>query len=658
MSTQYALQDGVVQRSLLDRLRPPSVVRLINSRVVLLASWTLSGALFGLALAIIFQWSLPAAILVAGIAGVLSWLGRGVANLVLAFIAILVVIALAFQGTRLLFPSESWSWSWAGPCALAGVILLLLLVRRLEPRPGSWRTGALVELIAAAVSLFLALKFAADVSSSGSKGAALFLFGSEDNDAWINLVGNLQNAHGMTQLTGSSMMGSFGTVVATYLAGVRAASSGVLPSELPMSLSPRVVLSAYGLLVATAPIVAALVVRRTFRVRHMLVTLLVWGCVTALVISSCIVLMAYGSLSAALAIVLMLPAAYLVSITPRLQNRNAHVAWLASALLLFGAGAAWVPLLPLAGAAIAASCLPVLGFAIRGSRRSIPIAAILLLVAIAMELALLQQYRNVVGSIGGRSTLFAAGGATPAVTEATQALILLFLFTIVWLPSSRVPVSGSASRKGFTTPLLWLVGYVVAVLLANAWSTGTAAAYGPTKLQFILAVVFVPLALIEVVSRLEIGRRQLKPAVILVLTVLAASTVQGGLIYDAATHHWPTAASKTLWLDAVVRRVDLGRRVLCLQVNQVKPNPNTLDSYTCSRFASSVQGKDDHAALTWRFVEIGRLPVSDAISEVKKAKDKPWLIVTIGPFDQLHNPYTWWAPIVRLPGLKFVPASE
>jgi hypothetical protein len=112
-----------------------------------------------------------------------------------------------------------------------------------------------------------------------------------------------------------------------------------------------------------------------------------------------------------------------------------------------------------------------------------------------------------------------------------------------------------------------------------------------------------------------------------------------------------------VWFDTVEREVSLGRRVLCLQVYQAAPDPNDLDPYDCSRFASSAQGKDDSAALTWRFVQLGRQPVSDAVSEVENAKDKPWLIVVIGPMEQLHNPKAWWAPIVKLPGLKFVPVS-
>jgi hypothetical protein len=636
-------------------LESPSVVRLINCRFVLPATWVISGALFGLAVATVLRSSILAAILAAGIAGALSWLGRGVANLVLTCIAMLVLIAIAFQAAHYLSPGEGWSFSWLGPCALVGVILLLFFVRRLAPQHGSWRVGALVELIAAVVSLLLALKFAADISPTGSKGAALFL-GSEDNDAWFNLVAILRDTHGVAEITGSSI-GAFGPVVPAFLAAVSAASSGVLPAALPLSLSPQVVLSSYGLLFIAAPVIAALLVRCTLHRRRVSVTLLVWGCATVLVISSCIVLIGYASLSAALALLFMLPAAYLVSVRPRLQDGTTQVAWLASMLLLFGAGAAWIPLVPLVGAAIAACCLPVLGFAIRGFPRTIPAAAVLCLAALVMELELLQQYRYVVAPIGGGKTLFTAGGATPAVTGATQVLILAFLFAFVWLSSSRTRLNSSSLRNGFVTPFAWLVGYVVVVLLVNAWELGTAPGYGPTKLQFVLAGACVPIAVIEVVSRLEIGRRQLNSVMVLVVAVLWTSTIQGGPIYEAETLHWPTASAKTVWFDAVEREVSLGPRVLCLQVDQAAPDPNDLDPYDCSRFASSVQGKDDGVALTWRFVQLARIPVSEAVSEVKNAKDKPWIIVVIGPMEQLHNPKAWWAPIAKLPGLKFVPAS-
>jgi len=305
----------------------------------------------------------------------------------------------------------------------------------------------------------------------------------------------------------------------------------------------------------------------------------------------------------------------------------------------------------------------VLGFAIRGCWRTIPAAAVLCLAAIVMELELLQQYRDVVPNIGS-TNLFVSTGGTPAVTGATQALILVLLFVIVWFSSSRTHLNSSASESGFVTSLSWLVGYVVVVLLANAWLIGTAPGYGSTKLQFVLAGVWVPLAVIEVVSRLDIGRRLLNSAMIIVLAVLWASTIQVGPIYDAATRHWPTASAKTVWFDTVVREADLGSRVLCLPVlNQAPPDPNTLDPlssldpYNCSRFASSLQGKDDSTAFTWRFVLLGRGPVSASVSAVKNAKDKPWRIVVIGPMDQLHKPKAWWAPIASLPGLKFVPAS-
>jgi len=564
---------------------------------------------------------------------------------VLVCIVMLISIASVFQAVHYVFSDASWGLSWLGPVAFAGVILLLLLGRRLRLLPGSGRVGALIELIATVASLLIALRFVMRVSPGGDSHAALFLMGAEDNDAWLNLVGIMRSGSGTAELTGTSI-GAFGPVIPTYLACVRAASSGFLHAAPPLSSSPKVVLSAYGLSIAAVPIVVALLVRRMLHLRHPIATLIVWGSATALVVSYCVIVTSYGSLSVSLAVLLMLTAAYLVAVRPRLRAGRTQVVWLTSTLLLFGAGSAWIPLTPLAGAAIAASCIPVLSFAIKGRRRVIP-ATVLCLAALVMVLELWQQYRYAVG--GGLTALFEAGGATPAVTEATLALILLLLFAIVGLASSRTHF---ASKSGFLTPLAWLVGYVLVVLLLTARATGAAPGYGPTKLQFVLAGVFVPLAVIEVVSRLEIGRRQLNVIAIIVVAVLWAGTVQSGPLYDAVTRHWPNPSAKPVWLDTVQREAKLGRRVLCMSIEHP-----SLDSYLCNRFISSLQGKEDGPGQVWLAVSLEHLPVTDVVSQIENAKDKPWRIVVIDQIGQIHNPTAWWAPITKLPGLEFVPVS-
>jgi len=645
LSTRLNRSHDALQRFYWDRLKPLPIFKSIDGSVFVPSSWVIAGALFGLASALILQWSAPEAVLAAAAAGALSWLARGIANLVLVCIVMLISIASVFQAVHYVFSSASWSLSWLGPVAFAGVILLLLLGRRLRLLPGSGRVGALIELIATVASLLVALRFVTRVSPAGGDHAALFLIGAEDNDAWINLAGLLRGSGGATALTGSSM-GVLGSVVSTYLAFVRAASGGFLHTTVPLSSSPKVVLSAYGLTIATVPVVVAVLVRRMIRLRHPIGTLIVWGSATALVASYCVIVTSYGSLSVSLAVLLVLIAAYLVAVRPRLRTGRTQVVWLTSLLLLFGAGSAWIPLTPLAGAAIAASCIPVLGFAIKGRRRVIP-AAVLCLAALVMVLELWQQYRYAAG--GGLTALFEAGGATPAVTEATLALILLLLFAIVGLASSRTHF---ASRSGFLTPLAWLVGYVLVVLLLTARATGAAPGYGPTKLQFVLAGVFVPLALIEVVSRLEIGRRQLNVIAIIAVVVLWAGTVQSGPIYDAITRHWPNASAKPVWLDTVQREAKLGRRVLCLSA--IHPS---LDSYLCNRFVLSLQAKYDGPSSVWLGVSLDHLPVSDVVSQVKGATGKPWRIVVIDQIEQIDNPKVWWAPIVKLPGLEFVPVS-
>jgi hypothetical protein len=647
LSAQFDRSYDALQHFLWDRLKPLPVFRSIDCRVVVRLSWVASGALFGLASALILQWSPPEMVLAAAVAGALSWLARGVANLVLTGVVMLISIASVFQAVHYVFSGANWSLSWLGPLAFTGVILLLLLGRRLRLLRGSGRVGALIELIAAATSLLIAVRFVMRVSPGGSGHAALFLIGAEDNGAWLNLVGILRSGSGTTQLTGPAM-GVLGPVVPTFLAFVRSASGGLLHTTLPLSSGPKVVVSAYGLSIATVPIIVALPVRRMLHLRRPVTTLLVWGSATALVVSYCIIATTYGSLSVSFALSLMLTAAFLVMARPRLRNRPAQVAWLASVLLIFGAGSAWIPLAPLAGAAIAASCIPVLRFAIESRRRMIP-AALLCLAALALVLELWRQYRYV---NGGFTTLSQAPGATPAVTTATQALILLLLFGIVGLSSTRARSSRLAAKNGFQATLLWLVGYVLVVLLITARTTGVAPGYGSTKLQFVLAGVFVPLAVFEIVSRLEIERQQFNVIAIVVVTVLWVSTIQSGPIYDAVTRHWPTAAAKPVWLDTVQREAKLGKRVLCMSIERP-----SIDSYLCNRFASSLQGMEDGPGQVWLGVSLEHLPVSDVAPQLENAKDKPWRIVILDQIDQIHNPSAWWAPITKLPGLEFVPVS-
>ena len=658
MSVDDDVQDDIAQRPHPVRRRLPSVVGPVNGDNYLDLSWAVSGALFGVALASVVHWSVPATVLAVAMAGALSWMARGIANLVLACIAVLVVTAAAFRAFHALFPGVGWSLSWLGPCALVGLVLLLLLGRRVRPQLLVSNQGAAVELGAAVVSILLAALFGARVSPAGTQGALRFLLVSEDNAAWIDIVSNQHTVHGVTTLFGSgSSIGIFGPVVATYLAGVRSAVSGVLPRTLPLSSSSEVVLSAYGVLIVCVPVIAALVVRVLEGLRRLTVTLLVWACVIVVLASGCMLLMNNAFLSAELALLLVLPPAYLLAVRPRLADRTSQVIWLAVALLLFGAGSAWVPVLPLAGAAIAACCVPVIGFAIRGGRRSAGTVVVLLAAACVLELELLQQYRIAAASIGGGDGLLSASGGTPVVTAETEALIVFLLLSFTWLSSSEVRPRRSAAESGYVTVLGCLLGYFVAVLLAGAWVTKAAPAYGPTKLEFVLSFVWVSLALIEFVSRLDVGRRLLRLTAYTVLAVVVAGSVQEGPIYEATASHWPVpAAVKPAWYDTVQREIGSGRRVLCLSTDESR-GAYQIDAYDCSRFVASLQGKEDHVALNWRFVLLGRRPVSDAIADIKHGKDKPWTVIVTGPMAGLHIPTAWWAPIVRLPGLKFVPQS-
>jgi len=102
----------------------------------------------------------------------------------------------------------------------------------------------------------------------------------------------------------------------------------------------------------------------------------------------------------------------------------------------------------------------------------------------------------------------------------------------------------------------------------------------------------------------------------------------------------------------VQREAKLGRRVLCLSA--IHPS---LDSYLCNRFVLSLQAKYDGPSSVWLGVSLDHLPVSDVVSQVKGATGKPWRIVVIDQIEQIDNPKVWWAPIVKLPGLEFVPVS-
>jgi hypothetical protein len=628
------------------------VARSIDRPIVISASWAVSGAVFGLSAAIILQWSALTLPLAAVVAGALSWLARGVGNLVIAAVATIVAIAAAYQATHYVFPNETWSFSWLGPCALAALVLMLLLVRRLGVRPAFARSVALVEFVAALAALLIAIRVAMRVSGAGSNSAGLFLLSSEDNDAWINQIAAMHNAHGVAELNGS-MLGPAGPVIAAYLAGASAATRGIFPTTLPFSATAQAAFSSYCLLVAAAPIVVALIVRR---VRNLLPAVLAWAGITVVVLASLAIWASYGSLSAAAAILGSLIAAYVISSRPRLEDSKAAVAWLLCVLLIFGVGASWIGLIPLAGAAIAACCLPLLGFAVRDLRRKLPLAALLSGFALVLDLELLQQYHNVTGPIGGKTPLFTAGGATPGPAVAVQAMIIALLVAIAVLASIRTPPDGLVSGRGYLSSLGWLAALTIVILVETARLV-PGSVYAPTKLQFVVTTIMLALATAEIVARLELGNRQAHIAAGIAMAVIWAGTIQGGLIYDAATRHWPFPQGRPVWYDTVQREVTSGHPVFCLPVGESAPDPNNLDPWDCTRLAASLQGIFGGPSWPWGNVILGHMPVSAAIDAVKSAKDKPWRIVVLGPIDQVHNPKGWWAPITKLPGLQFVPAS-
>jgi hypothetical protein len=164
---------------------------------------------------------------------------------------------------------------------------------------------------------------------------------------------------------------------------------------------------------------------------------------------------------------------------------------------------------------------------------------------------------------------------------------------------SRGSARRSTTENGYVNVLGWLLGYFVVVLLTGAWVTKAAPAYGPTKLEFARSFVWVSLAVVEFVSKLDVGRRLFRLTVFTVLAVVTASSVQGGPIYEATASHWPVAAVKPAWYDTVEREIDSGRRVLCLSTDESR-GVYQIDAYNRSRFIASLQGKEDDVALNWR----------------------------------------------------------
>lgn len=622
--------------------------------IALAAVWSLSGALVGAAVASLFQWSIPFVLVAVVVTGWFSWLGEGIGRLTLACMVVMSLVAFALVTAGFVSSDQTWSMWWLEPCAILAVLLILLIVRRNYGRASEYATlpAAVLEIMASGASLALALVFGDRVFPLGNSGSIRFLISSEDNAAWVNTVAHLPSAHAVTALAAGAQ-GGFGPLAITYLAFVREAVNGPVPALMSSNSAAHVVLIALALLIIAVPITTLLLAQRMLLLRQPSHTMLVWAGITVLLVSLCVVLSSSGFLTASLSLVMLLALAHLAT-TSAIRDKSIHAkfSWFAVAALIFGTGSAWVPLVPLAGAAIALWLIHLL---VHSGNCSLSKVIRLLLFGIptaVVELDLIHQYRSVVNPIGGAAQLIKAVGGTPATTTAVEVLTLV-LFGVGLILNRTSGLQGGSRSPKLTTPVALGLLYLAIVLIAEAWVSGTPQ-YGPTKLAFVLFGAFLILTAVEVFANLDIRKADLRLTAGLLVGILLAATIQQGPIYLAAATHWPTPVAKPKWLTAVEHATSSDERVLCLQTQDAVGSLAELEAYLCSRWASSLQGKDDLAALTWRSVLLGRQPVSAAIRAFRAARDRPWRILVFGPKGSLRNPSGWWAPITKLHRIDFV----
>lgn len=617
-------------------------------------AWVLAGMLLGAAVSLVFRWSvLELAVTVVAV-GALSWLGKGLSTVLLATTVTLAGLAGVYRTTMIVFPHQSWSMRWLAPLSVVLVVLAVLLARRLEVAAwqGSRLAAGLVDLASGSGALVVS---AVCYHRMASNLAAAILVTSEDNDAWLNTIGTLHDAHGVTAAT-ATQVPQFGPVIGLFLSYIRSATGGLLPVKVLASDTATAVVAAHMLLAVTCPVVAGLLARRTLRHGRPVLSLLTWVVTAAVLDAYALTMPIYGFLSATLAVLLVLTAAYLVpSRRTDFGQPRQTVGWLAAAALIYAAGSSWVPLVPLAGLALfvwyAGALLQSLW---HGPWSRVRLLAILGVPTVLLGLALVNQYRDVTDQTGGSGILFIAGGRTPVASEIMIAATFVVI-ALSWLTNNLAAGRGRRLLPSFSTPLVWIVIYLVAILLDEAWVTKTAPHYGSVKLLYVVVGLALVLGFVDLMASDAVGTRRLDVAAAVAAAVLFAATAGVGPLYDAAAAHWPSPGVMPPWVAVVTNAVAGNERVMCLGTTPARdPNGVNLAAYTCSRFASSLQGRDDLTALTWRFVQLNRQPVSDAVKALRNAKDRPWKIVVVGSMAGLHSPTAWWAPILKEGGLTFV----
>lgn len=616
-------------------------------------SWVAAGMLLGVAVAHVFAWSTASAVVAAVTVGALSWLGRGLSTVLLAIAVVFGALSALFRLTMLAFPHQVWSLRWLGPLAVLLVLGAVLIARWLGI--ADWRetraAAALVDLAAGGTSLLIAVVL---VRRMATELPASVLLRSEDNDSWLATMAALHGPHGITAIT-TPVVPTYGSAVMFFFGFVRSASGGLWPGAMLPQQDAVGLIQGHMLLAVFCPVVACLAARRTLRYGRPVLSLIAWGIPTTVLLAFSLTLTWYGFLTASLAILLVVCAAYLICERIDLTQRRSVVIWLAAALLIYVAGAAWLPLVPLAVIGLFAWYVAVgAGPALRRQWSQLRLAAVLGVPALLLAVASYLQYKDVTDAIGGSDALLDAPGGAP---DAGQVFLAGAFLAVVlgWLANRRSATVERAPHRAYSTPLAWIAGYLVVIMLGEAWKTRTPPHYGTLKLLFVLVALAMVLGAADLVTSPLVGKGSLDAAVAVAIGVLFCGTIGQGPIYGAAEAHWPLPVPEPAWAPVVTKLVAGPSRVLCIALTSVRDESSVnYDAYHCSRFASSLQGKEDSASLAWRYTQTGLQSPVTAVNEIKAAKDRPWTILVLGNTDGLHTPTAWYAGMVSQQGLTFV----
>lgn len=616
------------------------------------AAQLFSGLLFGIMLGVVLGWTAVSTVAVALLCAGLSWLGRGLASLLVAIVVTLSTLAAVFRVTMLV-GSPIWDLRWLEPLAILGTAGILWGVRRLGA--AGWSRQGMASVVLEVLSGVASLAAGwGCVHRTASNLASSILLSSEDNSAWLNVVQHAKTSSGVSAVTVVPAK-AYGPVVDVLMAFVRSGTRGPVPKTVAASHTADAVLAAHLLLIASAPIIAAVLVRRTTQYRRPLLTALAWFTVTAALEFYNLTLPVYGFLTGGLALLMLVLVCSLVPPLRLNAGRPRPVfAWLAAAALLYGAGASWLPLIPLGVLALlvwyAAVALPALAL---GPWVRVRAAILLGLPILGCVAALYAQYHDVVGPLGGGSNLYNMGGGTPSTTDvltATAAAIVLGMPFV-----HGIGQAGRTRRRSVRAPLGWLATYVIFLTLLNGWETKAPPQYGSIKLLYLSVGAIVALGVAELFASPVVGRRSINVAATLLVATLFVNVVESGPAYAAATAHWPLPGPAYKWIPPIDQLVTAPGRIMCINPSPVADlSQDPLQAYICTRWVSSLQGLDDAVSTTWRNVQIGRAPIKQAVADANNAKDKPWRILVIGSKKQFDNPKAWWSPLNHLHGMKYI----